>query len=119
MCLRDWLTISQNVFERLIDYITECVWETDWLYYRMCLRDWLTKLQNVFERLIDYMPLPPVEEDGSLTEPPAIEFTKVLDTKPFSLTGSESINGFDDNWLWRCLHPPVLNIDQLVTTGFI
>ena len=65
------------------------------------------------------MPLPPVEEDGSLTEPPAIEFTKVLDTKPFSLTGSESIYGFDDNWLWLRLHPPLLNIDHLVTTGFI
>ena len=43
MCLRDWLTILQNVFERLIDYITECVW------------DKLTILQNVFERLIDYI----------------------------------------------------------------
>ena len=43
MCLRDWLTILQNVFERLIDNITEvferliyniteCVWETDWQY---------------------------------------------------------------------------------------
>jgi len=48
MCLRDWLTILQNVFERLINYITECVWETDWQYYRMCLRDWLIILQNVF-----------------------------------------------------------------------
>ena len=55
MCLRDWLTILQNVFERLIDYITECVWETDWLNNRMCLRNLLTILTNVFERLIDYI----------------------------------------------------------------
>jgi len=32
--------------------------------------------KNVYERLIDYMPLPPVEEEG-VTEPPALEFTKV------------------------------------------
>jgi hypothetical protein len=41
------------------------------------LEDATTCAKNVFERLIDYMPLPPLEEDGSLTEPPAIEFTKV------------------------------------------
>ena len=34
---------------------------------------------NVFDRLIDYMPLPPATEDGSLTEVPSIEFTKVGD----------------------------------------
>ena len=45
----DWL---QNVFERLI---TECVWETDWLYCRLCLRDWSTILTNVFERLNDFI----------------------------------------------------------------
>jgi len=33
--------------------------------------------KNVFERLIDYMPLPPVEEDGSVADAPALEFTKV------------------------------------------
>ena len=32
---------------------------------------------NVFDRLIDYMPLAPASEDGSLTEVPSIEFTKV------------------------------------------
>ena len=31
----------------------------------------------MFERLIDFMPLPPVEEDGSVAEAPALEFTKV------------------------------------------
>lgn len=33
--------------------------------------------KNVFERLIDYMPLPPASEDGSLTDVPSLEFTKV------------------------------------------
>jgi len=33
--------------------------------------------KNVFERLIDYMPLPPLTEDGSVTEVPNLEFTKV------------------------------------------
>jgi len=33
--------------------------------------------KNVFERLIDYMPLPPILEDGSLSEVPDLEFTKV------------------------------------------
>jgi len=41
------------------------------------LEDASTCAKNVFERLIDYMPLPPAEEDGSLAETPAIEFTKV------------------------------------------
>lgn len=41
------------------------------------LEDPATCAANVFERLIDYMPLPPVEEDGSLAEVPALEFTKV------------------------------------------
>ena len=36
---------------------------------------------NVFDKLIDYMPLPPASEDGSLTEVPSIEFTKVSDEK--------------------------------------
>jgi len=41
------------------------------------LEDPVNCAKNVFERLIDYMMLPPVEEDGSLAESPAIEFTKV------------------------------------------
>jgi len=36
-----------------------------------------TVSKNVFERLIDYMPLPPVDEDGTLAETPNLEFTKV------------------------------------------
>ena len=40
-----------------------------------------TAASNVFDRLIDYMPLPPASEDGSLTEVPSIEFTKVRDEK--------------------------------------
>lgn len=41
------------------------------------LGDPATAASNVFDRLIDYMPLPPATEDGSLTEVPSIEFTKV------------------------------------------
>jgi len=41
------------------------------------LEDPISCAKNVFERLIDYMMLPPAEEDGSLAESPAIEFTKV------------------------------------------
>jgi len=41
------------------------------------LSDPATAASNVFDRLIDYMPLPPVTEDGSMTEVPSIEFTKV------------------------------------------
>jgi len=41
------------------------------------LSDPATAASNVFDRLIDYMPLPPVTEDGSMTEIPSIEFTKV------------------------------------------
>lgn len=41
------------------------------------LGDPATAASNVFDRLIDYMPLPPASEDGSLTEVPSIEFTKV------------------------------------------
>jgi len=41
------------------------------------LKDPDSAAKNVFERLIDYMPLPPVTEDGSLTEVPSLEFTKV------------------------------------------
>ena len=41
------------------------------------LSDPVTAASNVFDRLIDYMPLPPATEDGSLTEVPSIEFTKV------------------------------------------
>jgi len=33
--------------------------------------------KNVFDRLIDYMPLPPIDADGSLTDVPDLEFTKV------------------------------------------
>merc|ERR1719285_841099 len=33
--------------------------------------------KNVFDRLIDYMPLPPVNEDGSVAPSPSLEFTKV------------------------------------------
>lgn len=33
--------------------------------------------KNVFERLIDYMPLPPIDADGSITDVPDLEFTKV------------------------------------------
>ena len=41
------------------------------------LSDPATAASNVFDRLIDYMPLAPASEDGSLTEVPSIEFTKV------------------------------------------
>ena len=41
------------------------------------LGDPATAASNMFDRLIDYMPLPPATEDGSLTEVPSIEFTKV------------------------------------------
>merc|ERR1719507_2613822 len=33
--------------------------------------------KTVFDRLIDYMPLPPVNEDGSVAPSPSLEFTKV------------------------------------------
>ena len=45
------------------------------------LADPVTAASNVFDRLIDYMPLPPASEDGSLTEVPSIEFTKVSKEK--------------------------------------
>ena len=51
------------------------------------LSDPATAASNVFDRLIDYMPLPPATEDGSLTEVPSIEFTKVRVIMKRSRTG--------------------------------
>ena len=51
------------------------------------LNDPATAASNVFDRLIDYMPLPPATEDGSLTEVPSIEFTKVRVIMKRSRTG--------------------------------
>ena len=52
---------------------------------------------NVFERLIDYMPLPPVEEDGSVADTPALEFTKVVELLGFRFREHKTITLFSNN----------------------